>query len=96
MEKRDTTLDEFRRSIDNIDAAMVFLLAERFKITEKVGFYKKEHRLPAEDSDREERQERKLTELAGSAGLDPELAVHFFRQISSEVKKRHRHKIDNL
>lgn len=93
MEKNETPLDEYRRSIDNIDAALVFLLAERFRITEKVGFYKKENGLPAEDSGREERQERRLSELAASAGLDPELAVQFFRQISSEVKRKHQEKI---
>lgn len=37
----DQTLDEFRESIDNIDAALVFLLAERFKVTQKVGYYKR-------------------------------------------------------
>ena len=30
-------LKEYRDSIDNIDAAMIFLLSERFKITHKVG-----------------------------------------------------------
>jgi chorismate mutase len=30
MADPDTQLDEYRRSIDNIDAALVHLLAERF------------------------------------------------------------------
>jgi chorismate mutase len=29
----DETLSGYRQSIDNIDAALVFLLAERFKVT---------------------------------------------------------------
>jgi chorismate mutase len=30
-------LGRYRQSIDNIDAALVFMLAERFKITQAVG-----------------------------------------------------------
>ena len=36
-----------RSSIDNIDATLVYLLAERFKATQKVGFLKATHTLPA-------------------------------------------------
>ncbi|HWU58977.1 MAG TPA: chorismate mutase, partial [Microbacteriaceae bacterium] len=35
-----------RESIDNIDAALVHLLAERFKFTKFVGTLKAEHGLP--------------------------------------------------
>jgi hypothetical protein len=38
--KVDETLKRYRESIDNIDAALVFMLAERFKITQAVGAYK--------------------------------------------------------
>ena len=38
-------LKEYRDSIDNIDAALVFLLSERFKITHKVGVLKAENTL---------------------------------------------------
>ena len=36
----DEVLAGYRESIDNIDAALVFMLAERFKITQAVGAYK--------------------------------------------------------
>lgn len=42
----DTVLTGYRQSIDNIDAALVFMLAERFKITRAVGRYKAENELP--------------------------------------------------
>ena len=45
-----------RSSIDNIDATLVYLLAERFKATQKVGFLKAAHRLPAGDPGRETAQ----------------------------------------
>ena len=48
----NSVMDELlsiRSSIDNIDATLVYLLAERFKATQKVGFLKANHRLPAGD-----------------------------------------------
>ncbi|MCB0905312.1 MAG: chorismate mutase, partial [Actinobacteria bacterium] len=49
-------LARLRGSIDNIDAALVHLLAERFKITKAVGRYKASADLPAADPDRERQQ----------------------------------------
>ena len=42
-------LQQFRQSIDNIDAALVYMLAERFKVTQAVGRYKAENALPPAD-----------------------------------------------
>ena len=49
----DEALDGFRSSIDNIDAALVHLLAERFKVTKAVGRYKAAAGLPPADPARE-------------------------------------------
>ena len=46
---QDPVLAAFRQSIDNIDAALIFMLAERFKITKAVGEYKAKTDLPAAD-----------------------------------------------
>ena len=64
-------LDE-RRSIDNIDAALVHLLAERFRHTQCVGVLKATHGLPPADPSREQDQIRRLRSLADEAGLDPD------------------------
>jgi chorismate mutase len=82
-------LQEYRESIDNIDAALVFLLAERFKITKKVGAYKAAAGLPASDPDREQQQIGRLRELAASAHLDPEFSEKFLRFIVEEVIRHH-------
>lgn len=87
----DPTLADFRRSIDNIDAALVFLLAERFAITKKVGIYKAEAGLPPADPDREDTQIARLRELAASAQLDPEFSEKFLRFIIDEVIRHHTH-----
>ena len=85
----DDRLARYRESIDNIDAALVFILAERFKITQAVGRYKAETALPAADPDREERQIARLRRLAQDARLDPEFSEKFLRFIIDEVIRHH-------
>ncbi|MET0912654.1 MAG: chorismate mutase [Acidimicrobiales bacterium] len=86
----DSQLDAFRSSIDNIDAALVHLLAERFKITQAVGRYKAEAGLPPADPDREERQVARLRALAEESGLDPVFTEKFLRFIVDEVILHHK------
>lgn len=85
----DATLTDYRESIDNIDAALVFLLAERFKVTQKVGAYKAAAGLPAADPGREAAQVARLRALAGDARLDPEFSEKFLRFIIDEVIRHH-------
>ena len=85
----DDTLSGFRQSIDNIDAALVFLLAERFKVTQAVGRHKAEHCLPPADPDREKAQIDRLRALAGQANLDPDFSEKFLRFIIDEVIRHH-------
>jgi chorismate mutase len=83
------TLESYRASIDNIDAAIIHLLAERFKITRRVGDYKSRHDLPPADPEREARQIERLRALAHDADLDPEFGEAVIRFIISEVIRHH-------
>ncbi len=83
------TMREFRESIDNIDASLVFMLAERFKVTQKVGHFKKKYNLPPADPDREKNQIERLRTLAAEANLDPEFSEKFLQFIIHEVIKHH-------
>jgi chorismate mutase len=85
----DPQLDEFRSSIDNIDAALVHLLAERFKVTKAVGRYKATAALPPADPVREEIQIARLRSMAEDAGLDPVFTEKFLRFIVAEVIHHH-------
>jgi chorismate mutase len=85
----DPVLSGYRASIDNIDAALIHILAERFRITQAVGAYKATHALPASDPGREERQIARLRKLAEDAQLDPEFSEKFLRFIIEEVIRHH-------
>ncbi|MDV3458894.1 chorismate mutase [Sphingomonas sp. HF-S4] len=85
----DETLLRFRQSIDNIDAALIHMLAERFKVTQAVGAYKAERSLPPADPTREEAQIARLRALAKQADLDPEFSEKFLRFIIDEVIRHH-------
>lgn len=86
----DAQLTAFRRSIDNIDAALIHILAERFRITQAVGAYKARATLPPADPEREREQIARLRRLAEDADLDPEFSEKFLRFIIDEVIRHHR------
>lgn len=85
----DPELLRLRASIDNIDAALIHLLAERFKFTQRVGEYKAQHGLPPADLEREAQQIKHLRELAATARLDPDFAEKFLAFIVQEVIRHH-------
>ncbi|MGE3141888.1 MAG: chorismate mutase [Hyphomonadaceae bacterium] len=83
-------LSRYRASIDNLDAALIHLLAERFKLTKAVGAYKAEHDLPPADPAREKEQVARLRALAAQAQLDPDFAEKLLNFIISEVIQHHK------
>jgi len=82
-------IGKFRRSIDNIDHALIHLLAERFKLTQKAGEAKARLNLPTSDTTREEEQAQRLRELATRTGLDPDIAEKILRYIIGLVLENH-------
>jgi chorismate mutase len=89
MDQLPAELKLLRASIDNIDAALIYLLAERFKFTQQVGALKAAYGLPPADPEREETQIARLRGLAVSAGLDPVFAEKFLAFIIQEVIRHH-------
>ena len=82
-------LQSLRQSIDNIDAALVHMLAERFKFTQEVGWLKAASGLPASDPVRESVQIARLRALAEESHLDPAFAEKFLNFIVAEVIHHH-------
>ena len=91
MPEQDVAADlaGLRLSIDNIDAALVHMLAERFKFTQQVGRLKADHGLPPSDPQREKRQIARLRALAVDAHLDPAFAEKWFNFVVAEVIQHH-------
>lgn len=85
----DETLAGYRSKIDNIDATLILLLAERFKVTKQVGIYKASVGLPVADPERENEQIARLRSLATSANLDPSFSEKFLRLVIDEVIRHH-------
>ena len=88
-ESSSAELLSLRQSIDNIDAALVHLLAERFKFTQEVGHLKARVGLPASDPEREKVQIARLRALAEESHLDPAFAEKFLNFIVAEVIHHH-------
>ena len=82
-------LAQHRGSIDNLDAALIHILAERFRITKAVGTLKAEHDFPASDPEREKKQVERLRRLADESNLDPDFAEKLLNFIISEVIQHH-------
>ncbi|MEU4191595.1 chorismate mutase [Kribbella sp. NPDC026611] len=82
-------LNRLRSSIDNIDAALIHLLAERFKCTQQVGALKARTGMPPADKTRERDQVARLRTLATESGLDPVFAEKFLAFVIAEVIHHH-------
>jgi len=80
---------EIRKSIDNLDAALIHVLAERFRCTKSVGRLKAQYDLPPADPGREKRQVERLRALAENADLDPDFAEKLLNFVIKEVIQHH-------
>ena len=86
----DDQLAAYRRRIDDVDAELVRVLAQRFRITEEIGQYKAAHGLPPVDLARQHSQIDGLREFAVQEGLDPDFCERFVQAVMDEVVRNHR------
>ncbi|GAG22888.1 unnamed protein product, partial [marine sediment metagenome] len=66
------SLEDLRKKIDEADARIVRLLAERIRIAEEIGKEKKEQRKQVEDKGREEIVLEKVKGIAQEENISPE------------------------
>ncbi len=74
-------LKDFRKSIDNIDEAMIYLLSERMRIVQKVGKYKRARNMPALDSKRWNDVLKSKIRKAEKLGLDTKFVIEVYELI---------------
>ena len=89
MKNFEEKLAEHRRSVDKLDAILVYTLGERFRQTEKIGILKAEAKIQATDHERELVQVERLRKLSEDANLDADFAEKLLKFIISEVVKNH-------
>jgi len=78
-----------RDSIDNFDAALIHILAERFRCVREVSHLKATRSMPPSDLAREKRQAERLRALAEEAGLNPDFAERILYFIIAEAVRDH-------
>ena len=83
-------LATYRQTIDNLDAALVYILAERFRCTDEVGLLKAKYELSPVDQGREDRQYSRLRKLARDSKVDEGLIESLMKSVIKEVVRRHR------
>lgn len=90
------TMDEadelatLRQQIDAVDERFVALLADRFRITRRVGRIKAERGLPPQDALREAQIDAKVRRLANEYELDEGLVADVLRAVIDRVVAEHR------
>ncbi len=82
-------LSQLRAEIDAVDERFVALLAERFRITRRVGRIKAERGLPAQDATREAQIDAKVRRLASEYELDEGLVSDVLRAVIDRVVAEH-------
>ena len=88
-ERARVLLRDLRASIDNIDAAIIYMLTERFRCTETVSRLKAEHKLPSADLVREAEQAKRLRRLAEDARFNPDFTEVYLRFVIDHVMRHH-------
>ena len=83
-ETKKTSLDEFREVINLIDDELLTLLAKRMKMAQKIGEYKKDHKIKILQKTRWNEVLQKVIRTGKSLGLSPEFIKMFYASIHSE------------
>ncbi len=83
------TLDEIRKTIDQLDQQITALLVQRMAVTKDVAAYKKEHGLPIFVPEREQAVLEKVSALSGEEYAPYIRAIY---QSMMDESKKHQEK----
>lgn len=75
---------EMRDKIDELDKQLLDVLEKRFEVTNEVGKFKAENKLPVEDKDREQKI---IEKRSSQTSLSQEFVEKLYGMIFAESKK---------
>jgi len=75
--------------IDDVDAGIIALLGERFKLTRRIGLLKADDGSPVLDVSREQAQDERYAALAAAADVDGDLVRRVFDDVRAAVRREH-------
>ena len=78
-------LQTYRNQIDEIDAKIIELLAQRFEVVKKVWIYKKENNLPPLQPARWQEVLNSKMNMAKEIWLNPEFVKNIWEEIHKEA-----------
>ena len=81
------SLEDLRKKIDDTDAEITRLIAERIRITQEVGAWKKEEGVLIEDVDRERIVLENIRSYAREEKVSPEDMENIYRQVITASKR---------
>ncbi len=81
------SLEELRKRIDETDAQIVRLIAQRMKLAERIGQEKAREGRQVEDREREQEILKKVKALAQAENISPEYVESIYQQIFSLSKR---------
>jgi chorismate mutase/prephenate dehydrogenase len=84
-DERQGHLEQLRRRIRNLDAALLSMIAERMELAREVGRAKRDAGIPLRDFEVEKRVLERASGSASELGLAPELARTVMRQLIDEA-----------
>lgn len=80
-------LNDLRKKIDKIDAAIIKKLETRQKLSLKIALLKKRLNLKIKDSQREAEQQVQYKKLGLLHQLDPDFVIRLFKVIITQSRK---------
>jgi len=84
------SLHAYRRELDELDARLISLLAERFAVTRRIGALKAVHGVGAVDRLREQAHLERLVSLSAAVDVPAEVTRAVFETLFRFVRENHR------
>ena len=80
-------INQIRKHIDRIDAALITILAERMSLMPEIAEHKKKNKIPVFQEKRDQEIMKRLLKISKEHGLDESFVEEVFLSIFNEAKR---------